>query len=130
MNEATGWELEDVEDIRTYSAAIVRNKFPQLPEQMRDEARQEAICLVYELHKKWKPEKCPSFRDYLSTYLYLRLVDWWRTTRVHDGGVKNEDGTYDPPTVPSGFADDFVPDIGVDPHASPYDLLVDLGTAA
>lgn len=122
--------LEDVEDVPTYVGAIVRNRFASLPETMRDEACLEGVCIVYELHKRWKPEKCASFRDYLSTYLALRLIDWWRQTRVHDGGTKNEDGTYEPPTVPSGLADDFVSDLADDPGPEAYDLLVDFGSAA
>lgn len=102
-----GWAIEDVADLRTYTASIVRERFAQLPESMKEEARQEAICLAFELHKKWDKERCESFKDFLSTYLYLRLIDWWRSTRVHDGGVKTEDGTYEAPTLSVADIDTF-----------------------
>lgn len=124
------WALEDVADIRTYSAAVVRNRFGHMPDYMQDEAREEAIFIVLKLHQDWDPARCPSFKSYLVSYLYRRLIDWWRATRIRDGGIKNADGTYEFPTLASGLADDFVPDLGNDPGPSTYDELVDLGSAA
>ena len=128
--DPNGWNFADVEDIRTYSAAIIRNRFSQLPDYLQDEAREEAIFIVMKLYGDWDPDRCASFRDYLSSYLHRRLIDWWRQTRIRDGGIKNQDGTYEFPTLASGLADDFVPDLGDDSGASPYDLLVDIGEVA
>lgn len=99
--------LEDVADITTYCASIVRERWHRLPDDLREELELEAVCIAYELHRnKWRPDDCASFRAYLSTYLPLRLVDWWRTHRRQVGGLEQDDGTYADPTLTADLSDD------------------------
>lgn len=92
--------LEDVEDITTYCAAVVRDRWYRLPRSMHDDVVQEAVLIAYSLHaNEWNPERCASFRDYLSTYLDLRLKDWWRSYQARNGAFKIEDGQYTDPTI-------------------------------
>jgi hypothetical protein len=75
---SSGWGLEDIEDVRRYVAQVVRRRWAQLGPSEMEEAVQEGIAIVYRLHAEWRPADCASFANLCSTYLPLRLTDWWR----------------------------------------------------
>lgn len=73
------WCLEDIDDVQRYVATVVRRKFSHhLETGELSEALAEGICIVHELHERWDQERCRSFSAFCSTYLPLRLIDWWR----------------------------------------------------
>ena len=74
----TGTPIEDVRDPRGFSAAVVRRLSIRLTEAEQEEAVSEGVVLLYELHGRWDPERCASFYAFCTTYLPLRLIDWWR----------------------------------------------------
>jgi|GEM_PF-4734787 len=76
---STAWGLEDIKDVRRYVAGVVKVRMASHIEAGdEDEAIAAGIEIVYRLHSKWDPKRCASFRDFVSTYLALRLIDWWR----------------------------------------------------
>jgi hypothetical protein len=70
--------LVDIRDVRGYVARVVERKFSETPGASREELISEGVAYLYELHAKWDPERCESFADFASTYLPLRLIDYWR----------------------------------------------------
>lgn len=70
--------LEDVQDVERFAATVARRLLQRAPEDEVQEAAAEGVALLYELHGVWDPERCASFYRYCTTYLQLRLIDWWR----------------------------------------------------
>lgn len=70
--------LEDIRAVRGFSAAVVRRLHVNLTEEEREEAIGEGVALLYELHGRWDRARCESFYAFCTTYLPLRLIDWWR----------------------------------------------------
>lgn len=73
--------LEDVKDVAAFAewrARISLGQNGHLTDAQREDASEEALVLIFELHGKWDPERCARFSAYLLTYLDRALVDWWR----------------------------------------------------
>jgi hypothetical protein len=74
--------LEDVDDVRGFAIWQV-GKSPLLSkglttEAEKEEAIQEAVTLIYELHSEWDVKRCARFSAWLLTMLPKRLVSWYR----------------------------------------------------
>lgn len=85
--------IEDIEDVTAFVGSIVRRKrelhgtFGEV-----DELVQEGVAIVFELHKKWDPERCERFSAFCLTYVPLRLIDWIRR-EMRQGGFGARSGT-------------------------------------
>lgn len=75
---ASEWALEDIEDVRRYVGQVVVRHFGGAAPDQIEETIAEGIAIVLELHGKWRPADCESFAKLCSTYLLLRLIDFWR----------------------------------------------------
>lgn len=74
--------LEDVADVRAFAIWQV-GKSPLLSQGLttdaeKEEAIQEAVALIYELHGDWDSKRCAKFSAWLLTMLPKRLVSWYR----------------------------------------------------
>jgi DNA-directed RNA polymerase specialized sigma24 family protein len=74
--------LEDVADVRAFAIWQV-GKSPLLSKGLstdaeKEEAGQEAVALIFELHGDWDPKRCAKFSAWLLTMLPKRLVSWYR----------------------------------------------------
>jgi hypothetical protein len=91
----TAVALEDVADVRQYVGKIVARRYGKLSPDEQDEVSAEAVAIVYALHAKWDRARCPSFANFCSTYVPLRLTDWWRQEmRRKNGSRRGDDGEY------------------------------------
>ena len=70
--------LEDIRAVRGFAAAVVRRMQGKAIDHEIEEMINEAVALLYELHERWDPERCESFYAFCTTYLPLRLIQWWR----------------------------------------------------
>jgi DNA-directed RNA polymerase specialized sigma subunit len=84
--------LVDIRDVRGYVARVVERKFSETPASEREELVSEGVALLYALHGKWEPERCASFSDFASTYLPLRLIDYWRR-EMRQRNIARRNGT-------------------------------------
>lgn len=73
--------LEDVRDVQAFAewrAGCALGQNGHLTEAQREDAAEEALVLIFELHGKWDRAKCARFSAYLLSYLDRALIDWWR----------------------------------------------------
>lgn len=73
--------LEDVRDVRAFGewrAMCALGQNGHLTDAQREDASEEAVVLIFELHGKWEPARCAKFSAYLLSYLDRALIDWWR----------------------------------------------------
>lgn len=73
--------LEDVEDVRAFAEWRARRALGQnghLTQAQREDAADEAVVLIFELHDRWEPALCARFSAFLLSYLDRALIDWWR----------------------------------------------------
>lgn len=78
--------LEDIDDVVGYVTEYVWRRFSQLPPQMKEDYIAEGVAIAFRLHRdSWRREQTPSFRLYLSTYLWNRLRDYWRSEQCRSG---------------------------------------------
>jgi hypothetical protein len=74
--------LEDVEDVEKFAAHVARKTLAhsgRLTEAELEEAVDEGIVLLYEIHRIWDPARCERFSALALELLSRRLIDWWRT---------------------------------------------------
>jgi hypothetical protein len=81
--------LEDVADVRGFVIWQV-GKSDTLAKGLttdaeREEAVNEGVAIVYELHGDWDPLRCARFSAFLLTYLPKRLVSWYRINLRQSG---------------------------------------------
>ena len=93
--------LGDIGDIVAYCETVVARRFPYIEDP--EEYVNEAVAISYHLHKnKWRPDLQPSFSKYLSTLLWQRLKDHWRTDiRQQARGRRKQDGGFEATPVDS-----------------------------
>lgn len=78
--------LEDIDDVWGYVSEYVYRRFSQLPPNEIEEYIAEGLAITFRLHaESWRREQTPSFRLYLSTYLWNRLRDYRRKQVVQSG---------------------------------------------
>lgn len=73
--------LEDIKDIREFVAWRVGKSLGsngKLSGEQREDAVDEGVVIVYELHGDWDPLRCARFSAFCMTYLDRRLISWWR----------------------------------------------------
>lgn len=125
MAEVVTRGLEDVDDVIAFGTWLADRAFKNDDFVAIEEARAEAVVLIFELHEAWDPVKCEKFSAYLLSYLPRRLIDWrrrelrqsgrgswagrkgtyvyYRTVSLDDNRETITQATYDP-----GVADDLV----------------------
>lgn len=89
MNGEAAIALEDVRDVRGFAISQGVMKTPlggadRTPAE-REEAIQEAIAIIFELHGDWTPSRCAKFSAYLISMLPKRLVSWYRVELRQSG---------------------------------------------
>ncbi len=80
--------LEDVLDVRAFAITAVQKSPLGGPERTpaeREEAIQEAIAIIFELHGEWDVTRCARFSAWLLTMLPKRLVSWYRVELRQSG---------------------------------------------
>lgn len=77
-------QIEDVDDVFKFAAWQVGRTFApngravEATAAQLEEARAEALLLIYQLREEWDPERCPRFSAFLLATLPRRLISWWR----------------------------------------------------
>jgi hypothetical protein len=89
-------QLEDIDDLIGYVERVVSRRFYGLSPADHDDFVGEGIAIAYKLHRdKWRRDLQPSFSKYLSTLLWQRLKDHWRSDIRQQGrGRRNQDGGF------------------------------------
>jgi hypothetical protein len=90
--------LEDVDDVERFVRWRVEKLFGTgsvLASEI-EEAVNEGITIMYELHAIWDPERCPRFSAFCLSLLPRRLISWHRRALRQSGrGTFNSSkGTY------------------------------------
>lgn len=80
--------LEDVADVEAFAIWQAERTFSKnghMTQLQREEANDQALLLIFELHQKWKPKLCPKFSAYLLSTLPNKLISWWRVELRQSG---------------------------------------------
>jgi hypothetical protein len=95
--------LGDIDDIFAYVERVVERRFYGLAACDREEYVSEGVAIAYKLHRdKWRRDLQPSFSKYLSTLLWQRLKDYWRSDIRQQGrGRRKQDGGFEATPVDS-----------------------------
>lgn len=81
-------QLEDVANVVGFATWMADRTFggnDQMTDGEREEARGEAVVLIYDLHGTWDQARCERFSAYLLTYLPRKLISWWRVNLRQSG---------------------------------------------
>jgi hypothetical protein len=102
-NRRVAVALEDIDDIHAYVERVVARRFYNLDACDHEEYVAEGIAIAYHLRQnKWRRDLQPSFSKYLSTLLWQRLKDHWRSDIRQQGrGRRKQDGGFEATPVDS-----------------------------
>lgn len=106
--------LEDVADVEAFAIWTVDRTFSangKLSGLQREEANDQALLLIFELHQKWDPARCAKFSAFLLSNLSKKLISWWRTELRQSGrgswsGRRNEYTYFGTFSLDEGSAED------------------------
>jgi DNA-directed RNA polymerase specialized sigma24 family protein len=89
------WQLEDVGDVEALVATLARDVAADLQWHEREDLVAYLLGLVWERHEKWDREKTPSFRQFATYLLRLRIVDHCRQQRGRTRWTFSSGYTYE-----------------------------------